>query len=154
MTPCIKLLKQKKIKYKIHQYTHDNSFSSYSEEASKKLGISPEKIFKTLIIETETKEFAIAIIPASKKLDKKLMARALDTKKVNMAKFDNVEKITGYKPGGVSPIGQKKRLKTIIDSSSIDLLTIFISAGKIGLVVELNPYDLQDLTNAIFYKIC
>ena len=153
MTPCIKLLKKNKINYNIHQYTHNNTCESYGKEASLKLGVSHEIVFKTLIIITESKEFAVGIIPVSSKLSMKLIAKALGVKKASMADTVDVEKVSGYILGGVSPIGQKKVLKTIIDTSANNFSTIFVSAGKRGLEVELSPKDLKNLTNAKFDTI-
>lgn len=145
MTQCIKLLKKAKIDYTIHQFTHDSNATSYGNEASQKLGVSSDIIFKTLIVVTETKEFAVAIIPVSSKLSMKLMAKALGVKKVAMANANDVEKSSGYVLGGVSPLGQKKQLRSIIDASATNFTKIFVSAGKRGLDVELNVNDLNKL---------
>jgi len=153
MTPAIRLLKKQKIQYKVHQYEHENSSLSFGEEAAQKLDTAPEKIFKTLVVKTNDDNFAVGVICVSSKLNLKSMAKALGVKKVTMADAKDVEKITGYILGGVSPLGQKKRLKTILDISSKDLDTIFVSGGKRGLDVELSPLDLQRLLNATFEKI-
>ncbi len=153
MTPCIRLLKKYKTSYKIHKYEHDPSSSSYGEEAAQKLDAQAGQIFKTLVIETEKGEFASAIIPVEKKLSLKNTAKALNTKKVSMAQINDVEKTTGYILGGVSPLGQKKRLKTIIDNSAENYETILVSAGKRGLDIEISPFDLQKLLNGEFKAI-
>jgi len=154
MTPCVKQLKKSKIKYNLHQYEHDDSCKSYGEEASQKLSIASERVFKTLVVMSDTKEFAVGIIPVSSMLSMKLIAKILGAKKVTMADTKDVEKITGYVLGGVSPIGQKKKLKTIIEISAKNFVTIFVSAGKRGLEIELNSEDLKGLTNAEFDTIC
>lgn len=152
MTPCIKLLKKVKKEYKVHQYEHESSYSSYGEEAAEKLGVTPERIFKTLVVQNE-KNFAVGIVPVVSKLNLKALAKALGVKKVAMADAHDVEKITGYVLGGVSPLGQKKRLPSIIDESALSHESIFVSAGKRGLEVELSPYVLQELLNAKLEKI-
>lgn len=154
MTPCIKELKKSKIEYILHEYAHDDLCQSYGEEAAQKLSIAPERVFKTLVVMTDAKEFAVGIIPVSSMLSMKLMAKTLGAKKAMMADAKDVEKITGYVLGGVSPIGQKKRLKTIIDISAKNFLTIFVSAGKRGLEVELSAEDLKSLINAKLEAIC
>ena len=153
MTQCIKILKKSKTSYKIHQYTHESSTTSYGDEAAQKLGINSEFVYKTLVVVTDTKKFAVGIVPVSSKLNMKLMAKALGVKKVGMADAGDVQKVSGYVLGGVSPIGQKKRLACIIDIRASSLSRIFVSAGKRGLEVELNPEDLEKLTNAKFETI-
>jgi len=153
MTPCIKLLKKAKTVYVVHQYEHDTTCNSYGEEAAQKLGALQERVFKTLVVVTDKDEFAVGIVPVSVKLSLKAMAKALGVKKTTMADAHDVEKITGYVLGGVSPLGQKKRLKTLIDASAADFPTIFVSAGKRGLDVELSAKDLQELLQAKFENI-
>lgn len=153
MTPSIRLLKKHNIIYKIHQYEHESSSFSYGDEAAQKLNLKKEQVFKTLVVVTNTDEFAVAVVPVSHQLSFKAMAKALGAKKVTMAEAKDVEKITGYILGGVSPLGQKKRLKTIIDLSATTFKTIFVSGGKRGLDVELSPLDLQRLLNATFEDI-
>lgn len=153
MTPAIRLLKKQKIPYQVHQYEHENSSLSFGEEAAQKLDTATKQIFKTLVVKTNDDDFAVGVICVSSKLSLKSMAKALGVKKVTMADAKDVEKITGYILGGVSPLGQKKRLKTILDISSKDLDTIFVSGGKRGLDVELSPLDLQRLVNATFEDI-
>ncbi|MGE4509873.1 MAG: YbaK/EbsC family protein, partial [Sulfurimonadaceae bacterium] len=95
----------------------------------------------------------VGVVPVSSKLSLKAMAKALDTKKVTMADAKDVQIATGYVLGGVSPLGQKKRLQIIIDTSAKNYETIFVSAGKRGLEVELSPDDLQELSGAVFESI-
>jgi Cys-tRNA(Pro)/Cys-tRNA(Cys) deacylase len=153
MTPCVKLLKKMKKEYKLHQYEHDSASSSYGEEAALKLQTPQERVFKTLVIMSDKQEFCVGIVPVSNKLSLKTMAKVIGAKKVSMAEPKDVEKMTGYILGGVSPLGQKKRLKTLIDVSAIDFETIFVSAGKRGLEVELSPTLLQELLSAKFENI-
>lgn len=152
MTPAINTAKKAKIAFTVHEYDHDALAESYGLEAAEKLGIDPERVFKTLVV-TDGYNLFVGIVPVSTQLNLKLMAKAIGVKKVSMADAKKVEITTGYVLGGVSPIGQKKRLKTIIDSSAQDFETINVSAGRRGLEIELSATDLKKLTNAQFSKI-
>jgi len=153
MTPAINLAKKNKIKYIVHEYHHDTSVQSYGLEASQKLGIEEKRVFKTLVVMLHDKSLAVAVIPVSYMLNMKQMAKAMAAKKCAMADKFDVERSTGYILGGVSPLGQKKLLKTVIDISAQEFETIFISGGRRGLDIELNPSDLQKLTRATFMDI-
>ena len=154
MTPGIQEAKKYKISYSIHEYSHDESSESYGLEAADKMGVSQNVVFKTLVLTLDNKELVVGIIPVSSKLSLKLIAKALGAKKAAMADKLTVERSTGYILGGVSPIGQKKRLKTIIDSSVNNYSTIYVSAGRRGLEIELSPVDLTKLTNGKIADIC
>lgn len=153
MTPAIKLLDKLKVPYKLHQYQHDESALSYGLEAAEKLSIDSMKVFKTLVVETDNNVLAVAIIPVDKQLKLKSMAKSLKCKKVSMADPKRVQKTTGYVLGGVSPLGQKKRLTTVIDESSIQFESIFVSGGKRGLEIEINPEKLANTIQATFSEI-
>jgi len=152
MTPAIEVLKKAGIQYTLHEYPHDSNASSYGDEAVNCLGIESSRVFKTLLVSKNTndnsKELAVAIVPVSHQLDLKLMAKSLSTKKVLMADANAAQNATGYILGGISPLGQKKRLPFTIDSSSTQFDTIFISGGKRGLEIELSPQDLIDQCKA------
>ena len=154
MTPAINITKKSKVSHKIHEYTHDDSSESYGLEAAEKMGVPEERVFKTLVVTLDNKELAVGVIPVSFKLSMKLIAKAAGAKKAAMADKSDVERSTGYVLGGVSPLGQKKRLKTIIHSSAKKYSTIYVSAGRRGLEIELNPDDLTQLTNAKLAEIC
>ena len=153
MTPAINAVKKRKIAYTIHQYVHDPGHDSYGKEASEKLGIAEERVYKTLVVQLDGNSLAVAVVPVTSMLSMKLIARAAGSKKAAMADKELVEKTTGYVLGGVSPLGQKKRLVTVIDRSAKAFPTIFVSAGRRGLEIELNPADLADLTAATFAEI-
>ncbi len=153
MTPAVKYIKKIGVFYKLHQYEHSPSNDQYGREAVEKLGISPERMFKTLVIETDQTKLAVAVIPVSKLLDFKCTASVLNAKKVKLAKEKNAMRSTGYVIGGISPLGQKKKLATVIDSSALDHETIYVSAGRRGLDIELKPFDLKNLTNGRFVEI-
>jgi Cys-tRNA(Pro)/Cys-tRNA(Cys) deacylase len=154
MTPAIRTLKKSGMKYHLHSYEHDPSCQAYGEEAVDKLGLPPAQVFKTLVVECDDSRLTISVIPVAKMLDLKAFARAAGAKKAKMAEKKDVERTTGYVLGGVSPIGQKKRLATFIDESAQQFATIFISGGKRGLDIELASQDLCRLTTATFAAIC
>ncbi len=150
MTPAIKLLEKAKINFKVHEYHHDPAAESYGLEASEKLGVEDVRVFKTLVVMLDAKDYAVAIIPVAQMLSMKQIAKASAAKKATMADKIAVERITGYVLGGVSPIGQKKRLKTFIDNSARGFESIYVSAGRRGLEIELTAEDLKNQTGATF----
>ena len=150
MTPAIKLLEKAKINFKVHEYHHDPAAESYGLEASEKLGVEDVRVFKTLVVMLDAKDYAVAIIPVAQMLSMKQIAKASAAKKATMADKIAVERITGYVLGGVSPIGQKKRLKTFIDNSAREFESIYVSAGRRGLEIELTAEDLKNQTGATF----
>jgi len=152
MTPAINAAKKAKIKYTVHEYDHDPAAPSFGEEAAEKLGVPPERVFKTLVVDAGA-GLAVAVVPVLLKLDLKAMAKALKAKKAAMAEVKVVERTTGYVVGGVSPLGQKKRLPTVLDDSAQGFETIFVSGGKRGLDIELSPADLAALTRASFASV-
>lgn len=121
-------------------------------EAAEKLGVPPERVFKTLVVDAGG-SLAVAVVPVLLMLDLKAAAKALKTKKATMAEVKAVERTTGYVVGGVSPLGQKKRLPTVIDASAQDCGTMFVSGGRRGLDIELSPADLAALTGATFAPV-
>lgn len=153
MTPAINEAKKNKIEFQIHKYSHDPKHSSYGLEAAEVLGIDPSRVFKTLVAELDDGTLTVGIVPVSNQLNMKQLAKAAGGKKAAMAKAALVEKSTGYVLGGVSPLGQKKRLATIIDSSATEHATIYVSAGRRGLEIELSPEDLRQLTSGSFAAI-
>ena len=154
MTPCINIARKNKIAHTVHEYTHDPETESYGSEAAEKLGVANTQVFKTLVVSLDTSELVVAVIPVAAMLSLKHIAKTVGAKKAFMANKTDVERTTGYVLGGVSPIGQKKRLKTVVDISANHFSTIYISAGRRGLEIELNPADLAKLTNAVFAEIC
>lgn len=147
MTPAVNTVKKHKIPHTIYEYDHEPSVQAYGAEAAQKLSIDEAQVFKTLVVTFNTNEMAVGIIPVSSKLNMKLIAKAAGNKKATMSDPAEVERSTGYVLGGVSPLGQKKKLKTFIDSSAESHKTIFVSAGRRGLEIELSPADLKKLTN-------
>jgi Cys-tRNA(Pro)/Cys-tRNA(Cys) deacylase len=150
VTPAVNSLKKAKLEFTVHQYQHDSAHSSYGLEAAEKLAIGPERVFKTLIVKLDATQLVVAILPVSSMLSMKSVAKACGAKKAEMANKLEVQRSTGYVLGGVSPLGQKKSLKTVIDHSAQQYPTIYVSAGRRGLEIELNALDLQNLTQALF----
>ncbi|ACH65256.1 YbaK/ebsC protein [Aliivibrio fischeri MJ11] len=153
MTPAIKLLKKAKIEHQVLEYHHDPKAQAYGLEAAEKLGLDQKEVFKTLVVQVDEKELVVGIIPVAEQLSMKLIAKAVKGKKAKMADPAVVQKTTGYVLGGVSPLGQKKRLKTVIDITAESLETIYVSGGKRGLDIGLAPKDLQQVLNAQFLDI-
>ena len=154
MTPGINAAKKAKIVYKVHAYPHDPSSESYGTEAAEKMGVPEARVFKTLVVSLDNKELAVGVVPVSSMLSMKLIARAAGAKKAGMAAKIDAERSTGYVLGGISPLGQKKRLQTIIDASAENFSTVYVSAGRRGLEIELGPGDLKMLTHGVFAEIC
>lgn len=153
MTPAINLLKKNKCEFKIHKYDHDPACENYGEEAAQKLGLDENQVYKTLLVELSPKELAVAVLPVSKQLSLKEVANAFKAKKAVMANKQEAQKVTGYLLGGISPLGQKKRLKTVLDESAKNYDTIFVSGGKRGLDIEVKPQDLIKLLNSNYYNV-
>ena len=153
MTPALDLLKKVRAEHHIHSYEHDPKAASYGLEAAEKLGLEPAQVFKTLLASTEKGELLVAVVPVVGTLDLKALASAAKAKKVEMADPAAAQRSTGYLLGGISPLGQKKCLRTFIDSSAESFATIYVSAGRRGLEVELAPAILAEHTNAVFAPV-
>lgn len=141
-TPATKAAEKAKIRHALHEYVHDSCADSYALEAAEALGLDPRRVFKTLVVDRDG-TLTVCIIPAADTLD----LRALG-KRAKMAPTERAEKVTGYVAGGISPLGQRKRLPTLLDDSATEHETIFVSAGRRGLEIELAPGDLARLTGA------
>lgn len=153
MTPAIELAKKQGITFAVHQYQHDASAESYGLEAAQKLQLNPAQVFKTLVVMLDTKQLAVAVLPVNQMLSMKCLAKALGAKKAEMADAAAVMRSTGYVLGGVSPLAQKKRLPTVIDASASDFATIYVSAGRRGLEIELAAEALAKVLQGQFAAI-
>lgn len=153
MTPALNLLKKVRAEHRIHSYEHDPKAASYGLEAAEKLDLEPARVFKTLLVASEKGELLVAVVPVIGSLDLKALAHAAGVKKVDMAPVDAAQRATGYLVGGISPLGQKKRLRTFIDSSAQGFPSLYVSAGRRGLEVELSAATLAEHTQAQFADI-
>ncbi|EPJ8758561.1 Cys-tRNA(Pro) deacylase, partial [Pseudomonas putida] len=150
MTPALDLLKKHRAEHRVHSYEHDPKSASYGLEAAEKLGLDPQQVFKTLLASSEKGELLVAVVPVVGTLDLKALAHAAGVKKCEMADPAAAQRATGYLVGGISPLGQKKRLRTFIDESAQNFATIHVSAGRRGLEVELAAAVLAEHTQGKF----
>lgn len=127
--------------YVPHAYEHDRAVEGFGLEAARELGVPPERVFKTLVTEADG-ALAVAIVPVSSMVDLKSMAAALGAKRAVMAAPDLAERRTGYVVGGISPLGQRTRLRTVLDATAEGFPTIFVSGGRRGFDIEVAPGDL------------
>ena len=153
MTPALDLLKKARAEHRVHSYEHDPKSASYGLEAAEKPGLDPLRVFKTLLASSEKGELLVAVVPVVGTLDLKALAHAAGVKKCEMADPQAAQRATGYLVGGISPLGQKKRLRTFIDQSAQQHETIHVSAGRRGLEVELTAAVLATYTQAQFAEI-
>ncbi|MBI0313676.1 MULTISPECIES: Cys-tRNA(Pro) deacylase [Streptomyces violaceusniger group] len=151
-TPATTALTAAGTDFTVHSYEHDPAAPSYGEEAAQALGVAPERVFKTLVASVDDR-LTVAIVPVSATLDLKALASAVGGKRATMADPAVAERTTGYVRGGISPLGQRKRLPTALDASADAHETICVSAGRRGLEVELSPKDLASLTDAVVAPI-
>jgi Cys-tRNA(Pro)/Cys-tRNA(Cys) deacylase len=146
-TLAIALLTRQKIAHTLHPYPHDPRADSYGEEAAIALGVDPARLFKTLIASIDGR-LVCAVVPVSGRLNLKALAAAAGGKRAAMADVAAAQRATGYVLGGISPLGQTTRLPVVVDDSAQEFPSVFVSAGRRGLQVELAPGDLVRLTAA------
>lgn len=151
-TPATVALTKAGIDFTLHDYDHDPRAESYGLEAAEAMGIAPERVFKTLLAEVDGR-LTVAVVPVSGQLDLKALARAVGGSKAAMADAAVAQRTTGYVVGGISPVGQKKQLPTVVDEAALPQPTVFVSAGRRGLEVELAPADLVRITEAITARV-
>ena len=141
-TPATALLDRERVPYRLHEYEHDPKHPSYGLEAVEKLGLDPSRVFKTLVADVDG-ALVCCVVPVEQQLDLRSLG-----KRAAMAPTDRAEKVTGYVAGGISPLGQRRPLPTFVDEWAMVHDTIFVSAGRRGLEIELKPGDLVELTGA------
>ncbi len=151
-TPATTALTAAGIAFALHHYPHDPRAESYGLEAVEALGVEAPRVFKTLLAELDG-TLVVGVVPVAGTLDLKALARALGGRKAVMAQIAVAERATGYVAGGISPVGQKKRHRTVVDESCHEHATIFVSAGRRGLDLEMAPADLVGITGAITTQI-
>lgn len=145
-------LERAKIPFTLHQYEHDPRHDSYGLEAAAALGVPPARVFKTLVTAVDG-ALAVGVVPVDRQLDLKALAAAVGGKRAVMAEVAAAERATGYVAGGISPVGQKRRLPVVIDASALGLGTMFCSAGRRGLEIEIAPADLVRAAAATVARI-
>lgn len=151
-TPATAQLRSLGIPFVAHEYVHDPRVTDFGREAAEALGVSQERVFKTLLAEVDG-ELAVAVVPVAATLDLKAFAQNLGGKKAAMAAPALAERKTGYVVGGISPIGQRTRLRTMLDASAHNHAQILVSGGKRGFDIELAPVDLLRATDGAFADI-
>jgi Cys-tRNA(Pro)/Cys-tRNA(Cys) deacylase len=142
-TPAIAAVERAGVRFAVHEYAHDPRAESYGLEAAEALGLDPARVFKTLVVDADGK-LAVAVLPVGAQLDLK----ALGGKRTTMADRSAAERTTGYVLGGISPLGQRRPLSITVDASALEHETIYVSAGRRGLELELDPRDLVRLSGA------
>jgi Cys-tRNA(Pro)/Cys-tRNA(Cys) deacylase len=159
-TPATVALTQAGIAYEVRAYEHDPRAESYGAEAAEALGVDPDRVFKTLLASLDPStgsgqrsELVVGIVPVSGHLDLKALAKALDGSKAVMADVAAAERATGYVAGGISPVGQRRPHRTVLDASALEHDTILVSGGRRGLDLEIAPQDLVAITGAVIATI-
>jgi len=151
-TPASVALERAGISFEVHTYEHDPAAPSYGAEAAEALGVDAARVFKTLLVETDA-GLVVGIVPVTGSLDLKALAGAVGVKRATMADAAVAERTTGYVVGGISPIGQRKQLVTVVDDSARQHETVLVSGGRRGLDLELAPTDLVAVTEGRYAPI-
>jgi Cys-tRNA(Pro)/Cys-tRNA(Cys) deacylase len=146
MTPAIRAAEAAQLAFTLHPYEHSASAESYGQEAAEKLGVAPERMFKTLVAKVDGRHLVMVLVPVAARLDVKKLAAAAGGKRADMAEPAEAQRATGYVLGGISPLGGRKKLPTFLDASIGKHATVHVSAGQRGLQMELSPQDLIRLT--------
>ena len=151
-TPALVILQRSGVDFSVHTYAHDPAAESFGMEAAESLGLDPATVFKTLLAEVD-RSATVAIVPVTGQLDLKGLAAARGGKRARMMEVAAAERLTGYVAGGISPLGQRKALPTVVDASAAGLPTIYVSGGQRGLDIGIAPQDLVQLTGATYAPI-
>jgi len=151
-TPALDILIRSKTVHSVVSYHHDQGAESFGDEAAAALGVEPARVFKTLVIRADER-LVVGVVPVDSELDMKAVAKVFEAKRAHMADAASAARSSGYVLGGISPLGQKHPLATVIDDSANSFATIFVSGGRRGLEIELSPGDLATLTAGSFAAI-
>lgn len=151
-TPATVALARAGIAFELHSYDHDPRATSYGLEAATALGVDPARVLKTLLV-TADRALAVGIVPVAGTLDLKAIARVLGAGRASMAEVAAAERATGYVAGGISPVGQRRPHRTVLDSSAVDHPSVFVSAGRRGVYLDIAPADLAAVTSATTARI-
>jgi Cys-tRNA(Pro)/Cys-tRNA(Cys) deacylase len=151
-TPATVALNRAGVQFTTHTYEHDPARTSYGREAAEVLGLDPDQVFKTLLVEVD-RRMVVAVVPVSRQLDLKALAAAVGGKRATMADPADAERATGYVVGGISPIGQKRPHRTVLDETALGHGRIYVSGGRRGLDLGLAPADLVGLADATVSQI-
>ncbi|MVA75974.1 Cys-tRNA(Pro) deacylase [Auraticoccus sp. F435] len=146
-TPALEVLTAAGTAHTLHPYEHTEGETHFGQEAVAALGVPAERVLKTVVADCGG-ELVVTVVPVARQVDLKALAAALGAKKAAMAAPAAAERSSGYVVGGISPLGQRTRLRTVVDASALDHTTVLVSAGRRGLQVELDPADLVALTGA------
>lgn len=146
-TPATTALAKLGLPFVLHPYLHDPDTASYGLEAAEVLGFDPRRVFKTLLANVDG-DLVVAVVPVSGQLDLKALAATVGGKKATMADPEVAERVTGYVVGGISPVGQKRRLTTVLDDTAMEFSSVLVSGGRRGLDIELMPEHLLEATDA------
>jgi Cys-tRNA(Pro)/Cys-tRNA(Cys) deacylase len=157
MTPALTMLEAARISFNVSEYDRhlsgDGDLRDFGREAAEALGLSADEVFKTLVVVSESDELIVAVLPVSCQLSMKLVAAAAKVKKVSMCDPSLAERSSGYVVGGISPLGQRRQLRTVIDESADLFDTIYVSGGRRGLDIGLAPADLARVLDATIAPI-
>jgi Cys-tRNA(Pro)/Cys-tRNA(Cys) deacylase len=153
VTPAVRAAARAGVAYELLDYVHRPDAESYGLEAAAALGLAPEVIFKTLVAKVDGGSLTVALVPVNREVDLKALAAAAGGKRAEMAPIAEAERATGYVAGGISPLGQRKRLPTVIDESVLALDRLCVSAGRRGLQIRLKCADLIALTGATVARL-
>jgi Cys-tRNA(Pro)/Cys-tRNA(Cys) deacylase len=152
VTPAVRALERARVAHRVLAYAHDPAAPAYGLEAAEALGLDPAHVFKTLVARLEggarAGALAVALVPADRQLDPKALAHALGAKRADLAEPAATERATGYVVGGISPLGQRRPLPTVVDAGALELPELYVSGGRRGLELALAPADLVRLTGA------
>lgn len=152
-TPAVHALTEAGVPFEELPYEHDPAARSYGDEAAEALGLDPASVFKTLVVSLDHGGHGVCVVPVAARADLKAAAAALGAKKAQLADPADVHRLTGYVLGGVSPLGQRTTLPTVVDESAADLERVYVSGGRRGLDVGLAPQDLTRLTGAVLAPV-